>query len=115
MHLLIDGYYATIPRWLVSVEGDEVYEAWTGYARSNAAVYSKHQLRELYLVSNQKLNTEVEVIDELPHCYVVMIDGEVGYMALDDVMETRYVYRGGGGGSSSGGGSPYDEWTPDAL
>lgn len=114
----IDGYYATIPRWLVSVEGDEMNEAWTGYARSKAAVYSKHQMREIYLVNNLKLNTEVEVIDELPHCYVVMIDGEVGYMSLDEVMQNRYVYRGGGGGGSSsggGGGSPYDEWTPDAL
>ena len=76
------------------------------------------QMREIYLVNNLKLNTEVEVIDELPHCYVVMIDGEVGYMSLDEVMQNRYVYRGGGGGGSSsggGGGSPYDEWTPDAL
>lgn len=114
----IDGHYATIPRWLVSVEGDEMYEAWTGYARSKAAVYSKHQMRELYLVNNLKLNTEVEVIDELPHCYVVMIDGEVGYMPLDEVMEHRYVYRGGSGGGSSSsgsGGGAYDEWTPDAL
>lgn len=114
----IDGHYATIPRWLVSVEGDEMYEAWTGYARSKAAVYSKHQMRELYLVNNLKLNTEVEVIDELPHCYVVMIDGEVGYMTLEEVMEHRYVYRGGSGGGSSSsgsGGGAYDEWTPDAL
>ena len=39
-----------------------------------------------------------------------MIDGVVGYVALDDVMQNRYVYSGGGGSSSGGG-----DWTPPAL
>lgn len=106
----VEGIFATVPRWLLSMEGDEAYESWTGYARSNTVVYSKQQLREIYQIRTMNLNEEIEVIDELPHCYVVMIDGVVGYVALDDVMQNRYVYSGGGGSSSGGG-----DWTPPAL
>lgn len=108
----IEGMFATVPRWLLFMDGDKAYESWTGYARSNTVVYSKQQLREIYEVRTMNLNEQIEVIDELPHCYVVMIDGVVGYVALDDVMETRYVYSGGGGGGSSSGGG---DWTPPAL
>ena len=53
-------------------------------------------------------NTQVKVIDELPGCYVVEIDGVVGYMKLDQVSKTRI--SGGGGGGGGGG-----EWTPPAM
>ena len=110
----VDGFYATLPHWLISMEGDDPYEAWTGYAKSGVPVYGKHQMREIYVERNMNLNEKVEVIDQLPHCYVVEIDGEVGYMKLDDVMKNRYVYSGGNKEESGGGGGGgYAEWTPD--
>ena len=109
----IDGIFATVPRWMLRMDGDEEYASWTGYARSNAHVYSKHQLRQIYEVRTMNLNEEVTVIAKLPHCYVVEIDGEIGYMHLDDIMTERYVYSGGGGSGGSGGDG--GEWTPPAL
>lgn len=109
----IDGIFATVPRWLLCMEGDEEYESWTGYAKSNVHVYSKHQLRQIYEVRTMNLNEEVTVIAELPHCYVVEIDGVIGYMHLDDVMRERYVYHGGS--DSGGSGDDGGDWTPPAL
>ena len=102
---------AVVPRWLIRMEGDAAYESWTGYARNNASVYSKYQMREIYLLDNLNTNTEVLVIDELKDFYVVQIDGAFRYMRMDEVSENRIVYRGGGGS----GGSSSGDWTPPAL
>ena len=108
--VLIEGQLVTIPRWLVQMEGDEAYEPWTGYTAS-VDVYSKHQMREIYEVRQMNVNEKVNVIDKLPHCYVVEVDGEICYIALDAVSKTPFtVSKGNGGGSSSSG-----EWTPPAL
>ena len=109
----VDGYFAEIPRWLVYLEGDEPYESWNGFARSKAQTYSKYQMRDAYALDQLKENTEVLVVDELPTCYVVEMNGEYVYMDLDDISKTRIKhYSGsGGGGNSSGGG----EWTPPAM
>ena len=107
----VDGWFAEIPRWLVRMEGDEAYESWTGYARSKAMTYSKYQMRDAYALDTLKENTEVLVIDELPTCYVVELNGEIVYMDLDDISASRIVHYSGGGSGSSGGG----EWTPPAM
>lgn len=115
---LEDGLTAQLPRWLLRLEGDEEYEPWTGYSRWNGVVYEEYQMRN----EMQKLytNKQVLVLDELPECYVVEIDGVIGYMELGTVSQTR-ISTGGGSGSSGGGsgggggGGSSDTWTPPAM
>lgn len=103
-----EGFYAEIPRWLLWMEGDVEYEAWTGYAQSGAIVYDEYQMRNE--IMELKMNDEILVIDELPMCYVVDINGQIGYMLVDDVSESYIVpYYGGGGGGGGG------DWTPPQL
>lgn len=110
----MDGWFAEIPRWLVYMEEDTPYESWTGYAKSKAQTYSKYQMRDAYALEKLKQNTELLVVDELPTCYVVEMNGEYVYMKLDDISKKRIVnYSGGGGGTGGGGGG--GEWTPPAM
>lgn len=113
--IYMEGYTAKLPRWLVFMEGDEEYVQWTGYAKSSAVVYEEYQMRNE--VQTLKRNTEVLVLDELPdYCYVVEIEGEIGYMKLDGVSRNKIVYYGGGGSSSGGsGGGSSETWTPPAM
>lgn len=125
--------YVTLPRYLVTLEGDEAYESWTGYSRSQAVVYQEYQMRNES--KKLRINQEVTVLDELaeqcysyfyPGCYVVEVDGEIGYMSANDVRPNRFAtsspstgeesYGGGGSGSTGGGGSSSgDTWTPPVL
>ena len=105
--IYIEGFYAELPRWLLWMEGDVEYEAWTGYAQSGTIVYDEYQMRNEFM--ELRMNDEVLVIDELPMCYVVDINGQIGYVHMDDISESYIVpYYGGGGG---GGGA----WTPPQL
>lgn len=119
----LDGFYAKLPRWLLTMEGDEEYEAWTGYARWNAIIFEEYQMRnELKIL---KTNDKVKVIDELEEaeCYVVEFEAEedgetvtkIGYMQLDKVMKYRYSApksQGGGGGTGAVSGGAY---TPPTI
>ena len=112
-----DDIYAQVPRWLLKLEGEEAYEAWTGYSRWNGIVYEEHQMRtESFTLSTNK---QVTVLDELEDCYVVEYEGRIGYMNPDKVSANR-ISTGGSGGSGSGGGGGGGggggaTWTPPAL
>ena len=98
-----NGFYATAPRWLFRMDGDEAYEPWTGFAKGGE-MFGEYQMRNVLAELNT--NDQVLVIDELPTCYVVEFDGQIGYVLLDDISETQIVARRGGGGG---------DWTPPAL
>ena len=113
-----DEFYGELPRWIVRMEGDAEYEPWTGYARWNGILYEEYQMRNE--LKKPGTNTAVTVLDELPDCYVVEYDGQIGYMKLDGLGKYRVSTGGGdeesgGGGGSSGGGSGGAVWTPPAL
>ena len=121
---LEEELYVKLPRWLVRLEGDEMYESWNGYSSNGAAVYEEYQLRNE--VKKLARNTEVIVLDEIPEntcsyyypgCYVVQIDGEVYYMTLDSVSKTKISAPSYNGGNSENGNSGVTEdvWTPPAL
>ena len=106
-----DDIYAQIPRWLLKLEGEETYEAWTGYSRWNGIVYEEHQMRtELFALSTNK---QVTVLDELENCYIVEYEGRIGYMSPDKVSASR-ITTGDSNGSGSDG-SNGATWTPPAL
>lgn len=124
VEVYLEGCYATIPRWLLTMEGDEEYEAWEGYARWNTVVYEEYQKRNE--ITTLKTNDKVKVLDELveAECYVVEfemeVDGEkqtvVGYANLDKVSKFRYTAPkstggGGGGGASSSGAASAEGWS----
>lgn len=104
-----DEIYAKVPRWLVTMEEDAVYESWTGYSAWNGIVYEEYQMRTELMTL--KTNQQVTVLDELEGCYVVEVDGQIGYM----VPEKISVYRHNSGGSSSGGTGSGAAWTPPTL
>ena len=113
----LEGYTLKLPRWLVRMEGDDTYESWTGYSKYKAVVWEEYQMRNESKVLAR--NTQVKVLDELPDCYVVEIDGEIGYMDLNSAKATKYTTNGNGntgtGSSGTGTGTSGGVWTPPAL
>lgn len=120
--------YVTLPRYLVTMDEDETYESWTGYSRSQAVVYQEYQMRNES--KKLRINQEVTVLDELaeqcysyfyPGCYVVEVDGEIGYMSASDVRPNRFATGtpssgdSGSGGGDGGSSSVGDTWTPPVL
>lgn len=105
----MEGFTATVPRWLMHMDGDEEYEAWTGYSYSGSIVYEEYQMRNELMTLD--FNTEVTVLDKLPDCYVVEVDEQIGYVNFDDIAESYIVVYSGGGGGGGGGGV----WTPPVV
>lgn len=113
---------ATLPRWLLRLDGDEDPAVQTLYSASGAAVCSDYRLQSI--LNTLAINTPVEVLEALPTCYVVSIENEISYMSLDQLSATPYPTEGGGGGASSSGSSgntgssgasDTDVWTPPAM
>lgn len=112
---------ATLPRFLLRLDGDEEPAVQTLYSTSGAAVYNDYRLRNV-LDMLLSANTPVEVLETLPTCYVVSIDGEISYMSLTALSATPYATGGGSSGSSGTSGnagsantSDDDGWTPPAM
>lgn len=110
---LENGLTGQLPRWLLKLEGDEEYEAWNGFIKGKQVVCEEYQMRNILVELNT--NHEIVVLDELPDCYVIEVDGQIGYVPLDGVSATRITGGGGGGGGGNGGGGTGDGWTPPAM
>ena len=96
-----DGY---IEKLLLATEADEKFEEWTGYAQSGAVLYPDHRLVGEAL-AELKMNDEFTVLADLSRCYLVDLNGTLGYIAADLVSSHRIeVYYYDGGGYSGGGG-----------
>lgn len=108
---LEEELYGKLPGWLVRQGDDAAYESWTGYSRWNGIVYEEYQMRNE--AAKLKTNQKVTVLDELETCYVVEYNGQIGYMELDKVSETKIPSStGGSGGSGGSGGGSGSTWTP---
>lgn len=112
--LYIDGVFAAVEKRCLLLEGEEAFESRVGYAASGAELFPAFYLCGAPLQS-LATNTELTLLAELGDCYLVSLpEGDMGYVALDQVRDQPVVYNysgGGGGGSSSSGG----EWTEPAL
>lgn len=104
-----EDIYAQVPRWIVKLAGDPEAGPRTGYSKWDGIVYEEYQLRTALMTLYT--NKQVTILEELETCYVVEVDGQIGYMALDKVSPTKASAGGSGGGSSVGG----PTWTPPAL
>jgi len=103
--LYLDGFYAYTPKNLLTLEGEEAYAQWSGFAGYNAELYDNYLLQgdceKLYV------NTAVTVLFDGGDFYIVSVNEEIGYMAVKAVGKTRYSTGGGGGGGG--------DWTPPAM
>ena len=107
-----------IPRAFVKLESDNTEEEFfAGYSRSKAVVYKEYQCRSEY--KKMGFNESVNVLYKLPalshdgeEIYAVSIDGEVMYMLVSTVSQTKLKASSGSSSSSSGSA---DVWTPPQL
>lgn len=112
--LYIDGAFATVEKRCLLLEGETAFESRVGYAASGTELFSDFYLCGVPLQS-PAMNTELTLLAELGDCYLVSLpDGDMGYIAVEQVNDQPVVYNysggGGGGGAPSGG-----EWTEPAL
>ena len=80
--------YATLPRFLVKLEGDTSYESWTGYCKHNSLLFGEYQM---YTETGRlSFNKQVTVLDEVNGCYVVEYEGQIGCMEPDSISKTPF-------------------------
>ena len=116
---LNDGLTAKVSRTFVKLEGDSQEETFTGYIRKNSTVlYKDYQLRS----EGMKLgrNKTVEVQYKLPahtyegeEIYVVSVDGQVLYVPVSSISNSKVKVKSNSSSSSSS--SSGDVWTPPKM
>ena len=110
--LSFDGIYAYVQMPMLQQPGAENYEAWDGFVARNGKCYGNFYLTGKPM-DGVWTNVPVHVIADLGDCYLVEINGNQGYMAKDQVSETRVPVSSGGGSDSGGGGG--QEWSDPVL
>lgn len=93
--------YGMVEKGLLRFDGEAGYEGWTGYAYYGAELKGSYQLTGEVLQA-LTMNTKVEVLEELPHCYMVQLGEVIGFVAKDGL--SRNYIRSGGGNSGQDGG-----------
>ena len=114
--VMMDDLYAHVPEALIQRKGEEAYARWDGFARYATMFYDNFYLQGEGKQLNT--NTPVHVVADLDTCYMVTVDGSLGYVAKTMVSETKIIAKkapaaSGGGGSSGGGGG--QEWSDPVL
>jgi hypothetical protein len=99
----IESGYGLVEKQLLRLPGEPAYEVWTGYAHADAEVCSNYQLTG-EAVETLKLNTQVEVLDELKHCYVVKVGETAGFILKSQLSKNWIQYSGGGDSGGADGG-----------
>jgi uncharacterized membrane protein YgcG len=97
----INGTSVLIDKRLVRIATEGDYESWSGYSVRNATMYNN-----LYLegepIDTLRINTDVNVLDDLGFCYRVEIGETIGYMSIANVSQNKIKTGGSSGGSNSG-------------
>lgn len=115
--VMMDDLYAHVPETLIQRKGEEPYAQWDGFAKYKTLFYDNFYLRG----EGKRLNTNtaIHVVADLDTCYLVSVEGSLGYVSKTMVSQTKIVTRStqteddGGGGSSGGGGG--QEWSDPVL
>lgn len=103
-----EGLYGYVRQNLVRKDGEEAYAQWNGFAKYQAQLFDNYYLNG-EPVSKLAANVDVQILEDLCHCYLATSGEHTGYIAKDMVSETKINYNSGGGGDSGG------DWTPPAL
>lgn len=88
--------YGLVKKVMLRLDGENPYEAWTGYAYSNAAVYDNFYLSGEPVLT-LKLNTKVEVLDDLGWCCVVRVEDVMGFMVQKNLAKQLITYSDSSG------------------
>ena len=92
--------YGLVEKGLLRFDGEAVYEGWTGYAYYGAELKGNYQLTGATLRS-LTVNTKVEVLEELPNCYLVQLEDVTAFVAKGSL--SRYHISSSGGSGQDGG------------
>lgn len=126
--VLLDGMYGWIAQEQIRLEGEASYESWDGFSGPAAQVYDNFWLQG-EPVARLDRNDRVRVLYELDHCYLVELEGGLGYMARDQVSAEEVPWQAdpAGAGQSETVPAPTQkpveeatkpeepEWTPPKL
>lgn len=93
--------YGLVELGMLRPEGEAAYEPWTGYANFGAEFMDNYHLTGEPL-KTLGLNTSFQVLEELPHCYLIQLGEELGFLAKEKVSKNYIQYSGGGGGEDGG-------------
>ena len=98
--------YGLVQKQLLRTEGTAPYEGWTGYSYKGTEVCADFQLLTEPVMTLSR-NDEVEVLEELAECYLISVEGTLGFVAKDGLSRSYLRSSGGGksGGSSGSGGA----------
>lgn len=94
--------YGMVEKGLLRFDGEAGYEGWTGYAYYGAELKGSYQLTGEVL-QTLTMNTKVEVLEELPHCYMVQLGDAIGFVAKEG-LSRNYIRSGGGNSGGQDGG-----------
>lgn len=76
--------YGLVEKNLLRVEEEGIYAPWTGYAYHGTKVYDNYRLAGKP-VQVLQANDSVEVLNDLGWCYLVKLNGEYGYIPMDQL------------------------------
>lgn len=96
---LPEGYAVVNGSLLVPTDAED-YTEWTGYSTWSAKMYDNYHL--LGTPVAELRSKSVQVIDELPNCYIVVFENQLGYAAKNEISRWK---PSSGGSSDSGNGN----------
>lgn len=105
--IIAQGIFGLGETRLIQDDTKAPYAQWDGYAKNKTVLYGDH--RTLKELKELKVNTKIHVVADIETCYVVEVNGSLGYILKSSVSKTK-VSTGGGGGGNSGG-----DWTDPKL
>lgn len=111
--VLMEGRLVELSRQYIRLEGEEAYEVWDGYARSNAPFYGTKNLTGT--PEKLKKNTKVQVLEEFGETCLVQVEDRLGYMETKQVSKKKISSGSSSGGSGSSGGGGGGDWTAPVL
>lgn len=103
-----EGLYGYARQMLVRMDTDEAYAQWEGFSKYQAKLFDNYSLIG-EPVRSLSSNTQLQILEDLGHCYLASDGENTGYIPKDMVSD-RYINYSSGNSGSSGG-----DWTPPAM
>ena len=94
--------YGLVKKELLRLEGESAYTPWTGYAYWEAEVYGSYHLTGAPVLT-LKVNTKVEVLEDLGICYVVRVKDTEGFMSKSRLAQWPIAVQGPAAGEAGYG------------
>ena len=106
-----ESFAGEAPADMLRKDSQEAYKTWKGYSQKDALLCDNYRM--LGKIKALKLNTRVQVLDEVGDVCLVKVDKTLGFMEKSQISEKKI--KASSSGSSSSGGSSNNEWTDPTL